>query len=136
MKKISLILFVILAMWPFVYAFGKTSQPNSNAEGTVVRIEKVDTAPAFVGSNPSDAPLAAPETYTYDVVVRVNCATYLGRYENWYDYLPATLSTNKKIDVRLKRGMMYVAVPYQRQLKLQIVARHVLNNQTCNSMTN
>lgn len=84
------------------------------------------------GSNPSDAPLPDPETYAYDVSVHVNCGTYVGRYESWYDYLPSVLSRNQNIYLRLTRGTMFVDVPNQRDLQMRIVSRH-LERGSCNN---
>jgi hypothetical protein len=77
------------------------------------------------GDNPTDAPLADPQTFTYDISVRVNCGTYVGRYENWYDYVPSELSPNQKIQVRLTRSVMYVPVPNQKEVEMPIVNKHV-----------
>ena len=101
-----------------------------------MRVEKIDMAEPVLGSNPSDAPLAAPETYAYDVAVRVQCGTYVGRYENWYDYLPSAIHANGKVEVRLTGGMMYMDVPNGRQLKLQVANRHTRRQQFCNNATN
>jgi hypothetical protein len=90
----------------------------------VLQVEKHQAAPSTAGANPSDAPLADPETYDYDVAVRVNCGTYIGRYESWYDYVPSVLTANQRIRLRLARGEMYVNVPDQKEVAMRIVSRH------------
>ena len=115
---------LILGALSCAYASSKQSQRKTYLEGTVVGVEKHETAQSTAGSNPSDAPLPDPETYDYDVAVRVNCGTYVGRYETWYDYVPSALSASQKIQLRLTHGVMYVNVPNQREVEMRIIQRH------------
>ena len=125
MKKV-LVLSVILAGTLFVLsAYAKQSQIKQYLEGTVVRVDKHERVDRVPGENPSDAPLADPETYAYDIAVHVNCGTYVGRYRSWYDYVPAVFRPNQKIGLRLTRNMMYVDVPNEREVELNIVSKQV-----------
>ncbi len=124
MKSTFVAFFLVLGAFPFAYASSKHAQSNPFLEGSVLQVEKHETTQSTAGSNPSDAPLPGPETYNYDISVRVNCGTYVGRYESWYDYLPAGLSANHKVQLRLARGTMYLDVPNQGEVPLPIVSRH------------
>lgn len=124
MKRTTTGLLLILGAFSFAHASSKQSQSKSYMEGTVLQVEKHETTQSTAGSNPSDAPLPDPETYDYDVAVRVNCGTYVGRYETWYDYVPSTLSASQKIRLRLNHGVMYVNLPNQEEVQMRIVSRH------------
>jgi hypothetical protein len=134
-KRTFAALLLILATFPLAYASSKHAQSNPYLEGTVLQVEKHQSMQSTAGSNPSDAPLADPETYDYDVAVRVNCGTYVGRVESWYDYVPAGLSANQKIQLRLAHGTMYVDVPNQKEVPMRIVSRHE-DRGSCNSLKN
>jgi hypothetical protein len=121
-KKQLTQLLLILGAFSFAYASSKPSQPKAYLEGTVLQVEKHETTQISAGSNPSDSPLPDPESYDYDVAVRVNCGTYVGQFESWYDYLPATLSANQRIQLRLAHGTMYVNVPDQKEVPMRIVS--------------
>ena len=124
MKKQLTQFLLILGAFSLAHASSKPSQPKAYLEGTVLQVEKHETTQSTAGSNPSDAPLPDPETYDYDVAVRVKCGTYVGRFESWYDYVPATLSANQKIQVRLAHGTMYVDVLDQKEVPMRIISRH------------
>jgi hypothetical protein len=87
-----------------------------------MRVDKHEIAQS-TGSNPSDAPLPDPQTYDYDVAVRVNCGTYVGLYESWYDYVPSILTASQKIQLRLTHSAMYVNVPNQKEVGMRIIQR-------------
>jgi hypothetical protein len=133
-KKRLMQLLLIVGAFSFAHASSKPSQPKAYLEGTVLHVEKHETTQMSTGSNPSDAPLADPETYDYDVAVRVNCGTYVGRYESWYDYVPATLSANQKIQLRLARGTMFVNVPDQKEVPMRIVSHE--DRGSCSNLKN
>jgi hypothetical protein len=128
-------LFVILGALPFAQASAKHAQSKPYLEGTVLQVEKHETMQSTAGSNPSDAPLADPETYDYDIAVRVNCGTYVGRFESWYDYVPASLSAKQKIQLRFTHGTMYVDVPNQKEVPMRIVSRHE-DRSSCGGLKN
>lgn len=124
MNRTFAALLVILGAFPLAYASSKHAQSNPYLEGSVLQVEKHETTQSTAGSNPSDAPLPDPETYDYDISVRVNCGTYVGRYESWYDYVPASLSANQKVQLRVAHGTLYLDVPNQKEVPLRIVSRH------------
>jgi hypothetical protein len=124
--KKTLVVFAILAsMLAVLSAFAKESKIKQYFEGTIIRVDRHEGRELVGGQNPSDAPLADPETFAYDISVHVNCGTYVGRYQNWYDYVPSLFTPNQKIQLRLSRSLMYVEVPNQKELELPIVSKHV-----------
>jgi len=125
MKKIVMAFAILASTLVVVSASAKESKIRQYVEGTVVRIDKHEGRENASGQNPSDAPLADPETYTYDVAVQVNCGTYVARYQSWYDYVPSVLAANQKIRLRMSRRVMYVMVPNQKELELPIVSKRV-----------
>jgi hypothetical protein len=124
-KKILVVFAILAGMLAFANAFAKESKLKQYVEGAVVRVDKHESQANVSGQNPSDAPLADPETYAYDVAVHVNCGTYVGRYQSWYDFVPSVLTPNQEIQLRLTRSVMYVDVPNQKELELPIVSKHV-----------
>jgi hypothetical protein len=123
-RRIAITMTVLLALTlPAVYA--KESQPKPYQDATVLRVEKHEDQARVGGDNPSDAPLPDPETFSYDISVRVSCGTYVGRYQSWYDYVPSVFTANRKIQLRLTRSAMYVPVPNQKEVEMPIVSKHV-----------
>lgn len=135
MKETIAVLILLLGNLSSLNASTKQSSVKTYLEGTVLRVEKHDTTPSTGGQNPSDAPLADPETYAYDVSVHVNCGTYVGRYESWYDYVPSVFTPKQKIQLRLTRSVMYVNVPNQKEVEMSIISRHVERG-TCAEVKN
>lgn len=125
MKKALLLSAIVCGTLFVLSAYAKQSQIKPYLEGTVVQVDKHEAAALVPGGNPSDAALADPETYAYDIAVRVNCSTYVGRYRSWYDYLPPVFRPNQKIQLRLTRSVMYVDVPNEKEVELSIVSKHV-----------
>lgn len=125
MKETVVAIAVLAAMLAVDSAFAKESKIERYIEGTVVRVDRHESKANVSGQNPSDAPLADPETFAYDVAVHVSCGSYVGRYQSWYDYLPSVLAPNQKIQFRITRNVMYVDVPNQKELELAIVSKHV-----------
>lgn len=125
MKKISIVIAVLAAMLAVINASAKESKIRQYFEGTVVRVDKYEPQQVVAGQNPSDAPLADPETFAYDIAVHVNCGTYVGRYQSWYDYVPSVFAADRKIQLRLTRSVMYVNVPNEKELELSIVSKHI-----------
>jgi hypothetical protein len=124
-KKISIVIAVLAAMLAVINASAKESKIRQYFEGTVIRVDKYEPQQVVAGQNPSDAPLADPETFAYDVAVHVNCGTYVGRYQSWYDYVPSVFAADRKIQLRLTRSVMYVNVPNEKELELSIVSKHI-----------
>jgi hypothetical protein len=125
MKKIMVVLAFLFAVVSLAAAVAKVPQPKTYQDATVLSVNQHEDSHMVGGDNPTDAPLADPETFTYDISVRVNCGTYVGRYENWYDYVPAELSPNQKIQVHLTRSVMYVPIPNQNEVEMPIISKHV-----------
>jgi hypothetical protein len=125
MKETIAVLLLLLGNLLPLNASTTPSSAKTYEKGTILRVEKHDTTPSTAGQNPSDAPLADPQTYAYDVSVRVNCGTYVGRYESWYDYVPSVLSPQEIVRLRLTRHVMYVNVPNENEVEMSIVSRHV-----------
>jgi hypothetical protein len=102
--------------------------PNSYLDGTVLRVERVESQARTSLNNPSDAPMPDPGRFSYNVSVRVNCGTYVGRYENWYDFVPSILAPNQKIRLRLTRNEMFVptsnAKDNEKEMEMSIVSKH------------
>jgi len=118
---------VLLATLP---AVAKEPKETGYQAATILGVEPVAAASNYVDS-PTDAPLT-PETYSYDVRIRLNCSEYVGRYESATDYLPAAFAANQKIDVRLTGHVIYVSLPaHDRAIKMGIVGRKHLKEQAC-----
>jgi hypothetical protein len=108
---------------PTLYA---AEQVNSTyVQGTVVRVQqhKVYSPEVMMGgSNPSDAPLAS-RSYAYEVSVRVDCDTYVGRYATPFNYLPSAFTADQSIQVHLTKHAMYFDLPGDLDMKMGIVRR-------------
>jgi len=124
-KNIVVVFAMLVAMLAVISASAKESKITQYLEGTVVHVDKYEPQQVVAGQNPSDAPLADPETFAYDVAVHVNCGTYVGRYQSWYDYVPSVFAVDRKIQLRLTRSAMYVNVPNEKEIELSIVSKHI-----------
>jgi hypothetical protein len=90
---------------------------------TVLQVEKHEVgAAAYPGGNPSDAPLRC-QYYAYDVSVRLNCGTYVARYETPFEYFPAVFSPGRTIPVRVTKRILYFNVPDYQDMKMGIVRK-------------
>lgn len=125
MKKVVLLFAILAGILSVLSAYARQSPVKRYLEGTVVRVDKHEGVERGAGENPSDAPLADPEVFAYDVAVHVNCGTYVGRYQSWYDYVPSVLKANQKIQLRLTRSVMYVNIPDEKEVELSIVSKHI-----------
>lgn len=125
MKKIVVASAILASMLAVLSASAKESTSKQYVEGTIVRVDRHQSVPNVSEQNPSDAPLADPETFAYDVAVHVNCGTFVGRYQSWYDYLPSVFGADRKIQLRMARSVMYVSVPNEKELELPIVSKHI-----------
>ena len=109
----------------------KKSDSGSYVRGIVVEVQrhKVHSPDVMAGgSNPSDAPLTS-RYYAYEVSVRIDCQTYVVRYETPFNYLPSEFTSDQPIQVRLTKHVMYFDLPYDPDLKMGIV-RH---KRVCNA---
>jgi len=122
----------ILLLSCLIYARTNTKATQSGFEmATVVSVHRYVSPSNYVGDNPSDAPLQA-ESYNYDIGVRLNCDTYVGRYESAIDYLPAVFAPNHTVDVRLDKHLIYVSLPQgDRIVKMGIVYHKHLKVNAC-----
>jgi hypothetical protein len=115
---------VLVIAVPALHA-AEPGHPNPYVQGTVVHVQqrKVYSPDSMIGgSNPSDAPLTS-RYYAYEVSVRVNCETYVGRYETPFNYLPSEFTSNQAIQVRLTKHVMYFDLPNNPDLRMGIVRR-------------
>jgi hypothetical protein len=74
------------------------------------------------GDNPSDAPLQS-DYYAYDVSVRVNCGTYVARYQSPFGYLPSAFVPGHTVPVRVTKHILYFNVPDYQEMKMGIVRK-------------
>jgi hypothetical protein len=94
-------------------------------QGTVVQVQKQRVqSPAyqFGSGNPSDAPLAS-QYYAFEVSIRVDCETYVGRYTTPFNYLPGTFTVDQAIQFRLTKHVMYFELPDGWDVRMGIVRR-------------
>jgi hypothetical protein len=79
--------------------------------GTVLNVKRQEFQSNAVGyTTPTDAPLQS-DVYAYDVSVRVDCGTYVGRYESPFDSLVAVFRPNRLVRVRVQKHIMYIDIP-------------------------
>jgi hypothetical protein len=134
MKKMLMALSLVSgALFLCAHAYAKRT--SSNQEGyqaaTVISVDKHVTPSNYVGDSPSDAPLAADD-YSYDIGIRLNCNVYVGRYESAIDYLPSAFAPNHKVDVLVRKHVMYVSLPESDQeVKTGIVSHRLLKGALC-----
>jgi hypothetical protein len=123
-KNLRICIVVLVVAVPALYA-AEPGHPNPYVQGTVVYVQqhKVYSPDSMIGgSNPSDAPLTS-RYYAYEVSVRVDCKTYVGRYETPFNYLPSEFTSNQPILVRLTKHVMYFDLPNDPDMKMGIVRR-------------
>jgi hypothetical protein len=98
---------------------------------TVVSVEKYETPSNYVGDNPADAPLQS-RNYAYEIGIRMDCNVYVGLYQSAINYLPADFAPNKTVDVRMRKHVMYVSLPYNDwDLKMGIVSHRRIKDESC-----
>jgi len=115
----------VLLVVPMLNASVTRGKLNPFVQGTVVEIQKhkvYSPETTLGGSNPSDAPLTS-QYYAYEVSVRVDCTTYIGRYETPFNYLPSVFSPNQPIQVRLTKHVMYFDLPNDPDMRMGIIHR-------------
>jgi hypothetical protein len=133
MMKGSLILSGILLLSGLVYARAVTKneeKKESYQPGTVLSVDKHVAQTYYVGS-PIDAPLQ-PNYYSYDVGIRVNCTTYVGRYDSAINYLPSSFAPNHPVQVLLHKHTLTVWMPeLGREVEMRIVGHKRVNDEAC-----
>lgn len=127
MRNSSLIYVLAALIVPSVSAKtvkAHSTKKNEYLSGTVLQVKRheYDSASNYVGDSPSDAPLHS-NVHVYDVSVRVNCATYVGRYKSVFDYVPSVFTPNRKVEVRLRNHVMQIDIPGEEKYTMGIVER-------------
>jgi len=115
----------ILMMTSVLNASQTRSNSDSYVQGIVVDVQKHRVySPVYTigGSNPSDAPLTS-QYYAYEVSVRADCNTYVGRYETPFNYLPSAFARNQTIRLRLTRHVMYFDLLNDPDMRMGIIRR-------------
>ena len=98
---------------------------------TVTSVEPVDAShQVYAGGNPSDA-AGVPTEFAYDIGLKVDCTTYVGRYESATDYLPAAFKQQSSVDVRIAKHWVYVSLPMDHEIKLALMSHHALVSGAC-----
>jgi hypothetical protein len=98
---------------------------------TVVSVEKHQASPNYIGGNPTDSPLQSRD-YAYEVGIRLDCDVYVGLYQSATNYLPADFAPNKTVDVRLRKHVLYVSLPYSDwDVKMGILTHRRIRNEPC-----
>jgi hypothetical protein len=98
---------------------------------TVVSVESRETpSNYYAGSNPSDAPLQSAG-YFYDIAIQVGCTVYRTSYDTAFNYLPSVFATNHPIQVKLKKHIMHLSLPGDRDVRMSIDGRSGVKTATC-----
>jgi hypothetical protein len=116
--------FLFLSTGQSLYASEVRNQTNGYQQGTILSVEKrnVQSPEYSGGNNPSDAPLQS-EFYAYDILVRLDCGTYVAHYESPVDYLPSAFAANRAVQVRVTKHFMYFHLPFEGESKMAIGRR-------------
>ena len=110
-----------------------SAQTNVNyQQATILSVDKqeLDSPPNNGGRKVTDAPLHSTY-FSYEVSVRVNCGTYVGRYESAYDYLPSAFAADQQLPVRVTKHDMFFDLPGDRQFKMPITRKKMLSKTDC-----
>jgi hypothetical protein len=124
--------FLFLSNGQSLYATKVRDQTNSYQQGTILSVEKRNVqSPGYNGgNNPSDAPLQS-EFYAYDILVRLDCGTYVAHYESPIDYLPSAFAANQAVHVRVTKHFMYFNLPLEGESKMAIGHRKKARSAPC-----
>lgn len=127
-NRLCVRILAIFSVVPIPYAVGQSKQPQP---GTIVSVQKQDVSTPLVrtGADPVRTPVQS-HYYLYNVSVRLNCNVYVGRYESELDDLPAALSANNSVPIRLMKHTMYLDFPGD-SVKMQIVRHKVSQEAAC-----
>jgi hypothetical protein len=106
-------------------ASGSASKSQTYEHATVLKVQEEATQPADVGSNPSDAPLSSP-TYSYKVWLRVDCVTYVARYDSWSDQPDPMFSPNRVIAVNTRKHDLRASGPGGRETRMSIITHSAI----------
>jgi hypothetical protein len=116
---------VLVGMAPAARARQTQNHSNAYLQGTVVAVQKYKVySPEYTmgGSNPSDAPLTS-RYYAFEVSIRVDCKTYVGRYDTPFNFLPSVFTPDKPIQVHMTKHVMYFDLPNDPDMRMGIVRR-------------
>jgi hypothetical protein len=114
-----------------MHARAKQTMEDGYQAATVVSVKKHVSASNYVGDNPSDAPLQARD-YSYDIGIRLDCDVYVGRYESAIRYLPSVFAPNHEVDVRLRKHVMYISLPFSDdEVMMGIVGHKRVKDEVC-----
>lgn len=125
MKENLYIGITLLVVAPVLSASPTSAKSNPYVQGTVVAVQKQKVySPDYPmgGNNPTDAPLTS-RYYAFEVSVRIDCRTYVGRYETPFNYLPSVFTPDQLIQLRLTKHVMYFDLPYYPDLRMGIIHR-------------
>jgi hypothetical protein len=133
MMKRSLILPGFLLLSGLVYGHAVTknqAKQESYQPGTVLSVDRYVAATYYTGS-PVEAPLQ-PREYSYNVGIRVNCTTYVGRYDSAINYLPSSIAPNHPVQVLLRKHTLCVWMPeLGREVEMRIVRHKPVKDKAC-----
>ena len=114
-----------------LHALAKQTTEAGYQTATVISVTKHVSASNYIGDNPSDAPLQARD-YAYDIGIRLNCNLYVGRYHSALKYLPSVFAPNHEVDVRLRKHIMYISLPFSdEEVMMGIVAHRRVKDEMC-----
>jgi len=120
-------------LFVYVHANAKSAQ-NGYETATVVSMNRLMSDPYYSGSG-TDAPLQV-RTYSYDIGIRLDCTVYIGRYESATKYLPSAFAPNHEIDVRLRKHILYVSLPFRDdEISMGIVGHRRVKDESCEAPT-
>lgn len=127
-NKLCVCAFVLATSATLLCANKKEEQTQGYQEGTILSIQSSGwrlpwPTPSVVIIS-GDAP-AVSEIYEYDIAVKLNSGTYVGRYESYFDYLPLATCAfypNQSLPVRLTRNVVHFKLP-DREVEMGIVSR-------------
>lgn len=91
---------------------------------TVISVESHETQynSNYAGTNSSDFPLQS-EIFHHDIAARVGSTIYRTSYDSALDFPPSVFTTNRPIQVNLRKHVMYVSVPDEGEVRLSIENR-------------
>ncbi|MGA8153969.1 MAG: hypothetical protein WB952_23665 [Terriglobales bacterium] len=99
----------------------------------VVSVVKHETPSNYIGGNPADGPLQA-RNYAYEIGIRLDCDVYVGLYQSAVHYLPSGFAPNNRVDVRLRKHVMYVSLPFDDwDVKMGILSHRRIKNESCSA---
>ena len=128
---LSAVVWGVLLISPHARAKRTTATEDGYQVATVVSVKKHVSASNYAGDNPTDAALQARD-YSYDIGIRLNCNVYVGRFESAIRYLPSVFSPDHEVDVRLRKHVMFVILPFSdEEVMMGIVNHRRVKDEVC-----